>query len=56
VQEELPDALPERRPSRLARGQDVAPVRAEPLDEQARLGRLARAVEALEGHEHWGLG
>jgi UDP-glucose 4-epimerase len=52
VQDEIADALAELGPARLARGDDVDAVRLEPPAQKLGLGRLPRAVEALEGHEH----
>jgi hypothetical protein len=52
VQDELADALAERRPARLPRRHDVATFALEPLAEQLDLRRLAGAVEPFEGDEH----
>ena len=52
VEDEVAHLLAERRPARLAREHDVDALALERLGEEPRLGRLAGAVDALEGDEH----
>ena len=52
VEQELADALAEVRPARLARADDLSTLRLEGLAQELGLRRLARAVQAFEGHEH----
>jgi hypothetical protein len=51
VQQQLAQPLGERRPARLARADDVAAGRAQPLGERSDVGRLARAVDPFERDE-----
>ena len=52
VEDEVAHLLAERGAARLAGEHDVDALALERVGEEARLGRLARAVDALEGDEH----
>ena len=54
MEQQLTNPLAQLGPARLARLDDVAAVRAEQVGDEPRLGRLARAVQTLEAHEHAG--